>query len=206
MVGNDIVDLCDRDADMATYRGGFDARVFTRDEQMQIDKASVPSHQRWRLWAAKESSYKLARQIDSETIFSPRKFQVQPSVTEERATVVHNDARYFVGFAESSEHIHAVAVRDPSEFEFVIQGVESVKSMNSQDESGAVRVFASEAIAKHLAVPRESIEFRKHARIPQLLIGGKPTGLSVSFSHHGKWMAFACYDDSIRDRGEMRVA
>jgi phosphopantetheinyl transferase (holo-ACP synthase) len=206
MVGNDVVDLCDRDADMATYRGGFDARVFTWDEQMQIDKASESSHQRWRLWAAKEASYKLARRLDSKTIFAPRKFEVQPDVTDAQVMVIHNDARYFVGFTESSRHIHAVAVCDPSEFQFVIAGVELVKSMNSKDESAAVRAFACGAIAERLAVPRTSLEFRKNARIPQLFIGNEPAGLSVSFSHHGAWIAFACYDASTCQQGEMRVA
>ena len=100
----------------------------------------------------------------------------------------------------------------------MIAGVEPVESMKSEDESAAVRAFACGAIAAHLAVPRTSLEIRKNARIPQLFIGNEPTGLSVSLSHHGEWIAFACYDAlpshnaSTCDiaptckQGEMRVA
>ena len=63
MVGNDIVDLGDPDADPSTLHPGFDARVFTARERRSIESAGDPARQRWRLWAAKEACYKLARQL-----------------------------------------------------------------------------------------------------------------------------------------------
>ncbi len=48
MIGNDVVDLFDRDADSSTYRRGFDARVFTPAERRTIAEASEPERQRLR--------------------------------------------------------------------------------------------------------------------------------------------------------------
>ncbi len=89
MVGNDVVDLADRDARSQTYALRFDARVFDRSERAAIERAGSPQSlqspqstestesQRWRLWAAKEAAYKVARKENAGTVFTPARFGVR---------------------------------------------------------------------------------------------------------------------------------
>jgi hypothetical protein len=76
MVGNDVVDLRDSDADPETLNPRFDGRVFSRDERRSIEQCAEPSRQRWRLWAAKEAAFKLLRRLDPTTPFLPVRFLV----------------------------------------------------------------------------------------------------------------------------------
>ena len=73
MVGNDIVDLFDPDAQPRSFRPGFDERVFAAEERRAIEQDPNPLARRWAHWAAKEAAYKLARQIDETFVFSPRR-------------------------------------------------------------------------------------------------------------------------------------
>lgn len=200
MVGNDIVDLCDPDADSTRYSDRFDARVFTRAERQAI--ADSPSHERkrWRLWAAKEASYKLVRRHDSKTVFSPRAFVVGPDEGghANRARVVHGENSYFVEFDETPQRIHAIAVSRPDDFALVLAEVEAMdasrhKAPDTSHESDAVRRLACDAISRRFELPRDQLGIRKFKdRIPGLYRRGEPLGLSISLSHHGSWLAFAC--------------
>ena len=71
MLGNDIVDLRDADAQPGSFRPRFDDRVFSSQERSQIAADPNPLARRWAHWAAKEAAYKLAKQHDSRFVFSP---------------------------------------------------------------------------------------------------------------------------------------
>jgi phosphopantetheinyl transferase (holo-ACP synthase) len=204
MVGNDIVDLCDPDADSTRYSDRFDARVFTRAERRAIADSQSHERKRWRLWAAKEASYKLARRYDTKTVFSPRAFVVGPDEGghANRARVVHGETSYFVEFDETPQRIHAIAVSRPHDFALVLAGVEAMDTSlhtslhpapDTTDESDAVRKLACDAISRRFELPRDQLTIRKFKdRIPGLYRRDAPLGLSISLSHHGSWLAFAC--------------
>ncbi len=196
MVGNDIVDLRDPDADSASYHRRFDSRVFTPAERGVIVRAGSRERTRWRLWAAKEASYKLARKHSAETVFSPRAFAVHPDEDghTSRARVVHHRTCYFVEFTESPQHIHAIAVQRPGDLASVFAGVgASAPSADARCESAAVRSFACDSVSRRFELQRERLEIRKvDDRIPRLYYRDEALGLSLSLSHHGDWLAFAC--------------
>ena len=205
MVGNDIVDLRDRDADIETYGPGFDARVFTDLERRALARAADPERERWRMWSAKEASYKLARQVDPTTIFSPRKFEViidaDDADSDTRATVTHGATFYYVKFDETSDRIHAIAVRREREIDEVLSGVHPSTASGTPSsadgvvsESTNVRRLACDKIARHFELHRDALEIRKENRVPLLFEHNRRLALSVSLSHHGAWLAFACHE------------
>jgi phosphopantetheinyl transferase (holo-ACP synthase) len=199
MVGNDIVDLRDPDSDSTSYRNRFDERVFSRSERKSIYRAPAPERQRWRLWAAKEASYKIARRRSISTVFSPRAFAVdckEDSQTH-RVEVAHEGTSYFVAFDETAERIHAIAVTAPEDFARVLSGIDTIHSngraSTSEDESSAVRNLACDSISRHFGFSRDRLEIRKSpSRIPRLYHGEDHLDLCVSLSHHGSFRAFAC--------------
>ena len=73
MVGNDIVDVIDLEAEAEAEetRVRFDARICRADEREAIARSSSPSRERWCHWAAKEAAYKLFKKQLPATIFSP---------------------------------------------------------------------------------------------------------------------------------------
>jgi hypothetical protein len=114
MVGNDVVDLSDRDADPATLHPRFDARVFSARELELLRASSRPVALRWRLWAAKEAAYKAVSKAYPGFVFSPSHFRVAlaPSVGAGRfatGAVRCSAGRCRVALAESDRAIHAVA-------------------------------------------------------------------------------------------------
>ncbi len=119
MVGNDVVDLNDRDADPQTLHPRFDARVFGSEELDQLRASARPVALRWRLWAAKEAAYKAVSKVDPGLVFSPSRFRVglAPSAGEgrvEQGVVCCSSGRCRVELRESDLAIHAVAHFDPS--------------------------------------------------------------------------------------------
>ena len=76
MVGNDVVDLRDPESAPETLHPRFDTRVFSEAERAAIAASPDAARLRWKLWAAKEAAYKLARKISPTTIFAPARFEV----------------------------------------------------------------------------------------------------------------------------------
>jgi phosphopantetheinyl transferase (holo-ACP synthase) len=219
MVGNDIVDLRDPDADSTRYSARFDDRVFGEAERRAIANSASHERERWRFWAAKEASYKLARKRDCKTVFSPRAFVVTPAFGDrtDHVRVDHGAATYHVEIDETPERIHAVAMSSREDFSSLLSGVEiydsaAVPKADPQatrpeaSESEAVRRFACDAICERFELPRDQLAIRKlNGRIPGLYLQDaprtkiaetakidEPLGLSLSLSHHGRWIAFAC--------------
>ena len=73
-VGNDVVDLRDAETRPGATHPRFDLRVFTPAERERLHEALRPVRLRWSLWAAKESAYKAARQLQPDLPFHPREF------------------------------------------------------------------------------------------------------------------------------------
>lgn len=205
MVGNDVVDLHDSDASASHYRGGFDARVFTHGERQRIERAPVRATQRWRLWAAKEASYKLARQRNPETVFSPKAFEVQRAGDNDLGIerVVHNTSTYLVRLDATALRIHAIAVLGDAAGARVVSGVAAMADgPSSRTEGAAVRNLACDEIAKQFDLPRRGLEIRKDGKLPRLYQTNKRLPFSLSLSHHGAWLAFACTDSKATLWGE----
>ena len=198
MIGNDIVDLLDRDADASTYRPGFDARVFTRGERRTIEEAAEPERQRWRLWSAKEAAYKAARRCDPTTVFSPSAFVVElfnapgQDLEKLRGVVDHLGTRYRVVIGESHRWVHAIATRGAQEIGRVITAVSRNDEPDRRRESFAVRRLARECIARHLDVSTRDLQICREGRVPGFWLRGRRLNLSLSLSHSGGVVAFAC--------------
>ncbi len=209
MVGNDVVDLADPEADPATLHPRFDGRVFARSERRWLSARTDSARARWSLWAGKEAAYKLARKIAPGTIFSPVRFVVTfesapwqacpaddrwPARAESRGLVRHGEAVFALRVSHASDWVHAVATQQGVSPEQPLTGLARLDS-RSAGPSQAVRELACGEIARHLGVAVTKLEVRKRERVPQLFLAGRPAALDLSFSHHGSFIAFACSVD-----------
>lgn len=201
MVGNDVIDLSDRDADAATFDPRFDGRVFCDEELESFDGADSPDRQRWRLWAAKEAGYKLARRLRPMTVFSPRRFVVSlGELIDERRRgfVLHDDAVFQIEVREAAHWVHAVAIPLADRFGDLVVSVKRIAhraddpALNPNVLSRTVRRLATTRIAAHLGVARDALRIGRVERIPDLRLDGHKLPHGLSLSHHGAMVAFAC--------------
>ena len=208
MIGNDIIDLRDRDVRPTERTPAFDARVFTSAECQRISASSDGVAERWMTWARKEAAYKLARKLDATVKFIPRRFEVVPESEELRpdsararaprrfcGEVRWGDSVFACEWVWAENFVHALC-RLPGAKPPECRAVERVESLRGgfgqrENPSIAVRQLALRKIARFLAVDEAALEIRKHERIPSLWLQGEPVVGDLTLSHHGAKVAFA---------------
>ncbi|MDG2051728.1 MAG: 4'-phosphopantetheinyl transferase superfamily protein [Myxococcota bacterium] len=210
MVGNDIVDVIDLEAEVEETRVRFDARICRADEREAIARSSSPSRERWCHWAAKEAAYKLFKKQLPATIFSPIRFEVdlepepkswksglnRPEVR--RGVVCHGASRraLAIEWVEGSA-VHARVTPIQESEENLVVGhdwlqVSSGEPLTPERLSHAVRALACNRIAKRLGTDPSKLSITQRERIPELRKRGVLFGADLSLSHHGRVVAFAC--------------
>lgn len=207
MIGNDLVDLRDADARPESFRPRFDERVFSDEERRSFARDASPLARRWAHWGAKEAAYKLARQIDSTYVFSPARllprFETEESVILHHATGLERRGRLAfpsplsneleeleIRSFETAERVHVVAVPLGADWGSIDLGVETI-DVRTDDPSLAVRNFAIGGISRSLGIEAKRISIGREGRVPIVQLDGVTTSLSISLSHHGRWIAYA---------------
>ncbi len=133
MIGNDLVDLCAREASGKSGDARFVRRVFTAREAELIAGAANPDRALWTLWAAKEAAYKVARKLRPDAIFAHSRYEVTVDWRELQARAPASSpaprgevrvraidgldgARFPVEWRLSSSFVHCVALDARSDF------------------------------------------------------------------------------------------
>ncbi len=211
MIGNDVVDLGDRETRAGAQHPRFDARVFAPCERRALESGEFGEGLRWILWAAKESAFKVARRDDPTTGFAPSRFVVELD-RDLQGRVRHRGRDYPVQVSVTRDAVHAVATRSQA------VGVRAACRFRAAGVSGvaegaapgrAAREFAASEIARLLAVSASHLRFGRRGRIPELQPSGSARSeldsarlaslerflgrLAVSISHHGRFVAYACW-------------
>jgi phosphopantetheinyl transferase (holo-ACP synthase) len=189
MVGNDVVDLCDRSVAEGPRHPRFDARVFAPSEHRALRESPEPNPLRWAFWAAKEAAYKVAKKLDDAAVWSPLRFVVCFERGLEGA-VEYADRRIPVQVERDAERVHALASDRPESFARLRSGVARFEG-SAAEASAAVRALAREQLAPLLGVPADQLEIASRGRIPVLRMAGRDAPYDLSLSHHGRFVAFA---------------
>jgi len=220
MVGNDVVDLADVDADASTYSPRFDARVFRDEERGWMAAAPDPESARWMLWAAKEAAYKGMKRERDAAVFSPAAMQVDfestgsagpDGRTRLRGTVTtfgpaadssappSSAARVCVEVDADAEHVHAAAWREgelaPG---FEVAAMPTVEGPGAIEASSFVRRRLVRKLAAALGMKSARLAVGRRERVPIILIDGRPAPIGFSLSHHGRFVACAWSPRDVR--------
>jgi len=181
-VGNDVVDLRDRDARPETLHPRFDARAFHAAERAFVGAGPGANQRRWMLWAAKEAAHKALRQARPEIGFAPRHYQVELDASG-AGRVRRGREVVAVRVAVDAERVHAVACRGAARAAIVAVG--TLAELGEPEASRAVRALLRRSLAGE-----EDVVLERRDCVPRLHLGGR--AVSVSFSHHGRFVAVAC--------------
>jgi phosphopantetheinyl transferase (holo-ACP synthase) len=198
-VGNDVVDLRDRDARPETLHPGFDARAFHEGERAFIGVGPSANRRRWSLWVAKEAAHKALRQERPELGFAPRHYRVELDARTEHTphrgiegTVRRGGEVFAVRVTSDAERVHAVAFRAGSDG--VVGEVATLVELGEADPSRAVRALLCRSLAD-----AGDFALERRERIPRLRLDG--CAVALSFSHHGRFVALARGGDPSLARG-----
>lgn len=148
---------------------------------------------RWLLFAVKESALKALRRTDPGLVFSPPRFVVSIDGRDARGAsgqVVHPDA--VLGFVarSSGSLVHAVAWRAPFVSPRMIGGIGRLRAGETPSE--AARRLACARVAVALDVPVGALAIVRESRQPAFVCGERTLDATLTLSHHGRFVSFAC--------------
>lgn len=208
-VGNDVVDLRDPANQPDAIHPRFDRRVFARIEReaLAASPAELRHVERWKRWAAKESAFKLVRQIHPEAPFHPHELVVtRVTATAARISAPPLGRHLSVTFDVDDDRVHAVAT-DPDGLRNPDgpgkgASVAEIRSGLRQWSGGPgtetpereVRRCAAEALADWLVLEAASVRIEPAGpgdRRPLARSGDLVLPADVSLSHDGRWLAWA---------------
>lgn len=215
LIGNDVVDIGAAGARDKAGDRRFVDRVFRAEERRLINESPDPTLTLWRLWAAKEAAYKVARKLDPSLAFAHRDFAVDPA----SGVVVLGRRRVAFTSVQGDGYVHATALAAGTDGPATAAGAllsrvarlgevptagptpspAELASCHSP-ESVAVRALARDLlrecgvtgaeIVRPPGLPGDGSPSRP--RPPLVLLSGQPVpGLDLSLSHDGRFVAAA---------------
>jgi phosphopantetheinyl transferase (holo-ACP synthase) len=208
-VGNDVVDLRDPANQPDAIHPRFDRRVFARIERRALAAAPASTRhvERWKCWAAKESAFKLIRQIHVEAPFHPRELVVTDvTATAARISAPPLGRDLSVTFDVDGDRVHAVATdpigrrradgsKDDASAAEIRSGLRQWSGgPGMETPEREVRRCAAEALAEWLVLEAASIRIEPAGprdRRPLARSGDLVLPADVSLSHDGRWLAWA---------------
>ncbi len=177
MIGNDIVDLRLAESNSRASETRFWEKVLHPLEWEQFQSIKGQMVNKWVLWAAKESAYKLERRAGCQRLHRPKAYQVYM----DSMYVIGTRGTYAFRMLQTPEFIHVYCCE---------KGVQDTVSLIDFWDAKVV-ISSGEYILEKLQSGALSARFRNTHRT-----------LPVSKSHHGRFQAFVWpavdqYDGSI---------
>lgn len=194
-LGNDVVDLGDPETLLCGLHPRFAERVFTPRERAALRASPQRRRLHWALWAAKESAYKAQKRREALAVFSPGDYEVdlppltaasEPVVLTGRVSRRGTGMRVEVRVDGTTVHAIASAGNETAARALVLWRVGAAVG----DAGVAVRRLAAGAIGS--ALDLDPAELQIVGRPPVVLHRGRALDATVSLSHHGRFVAFAC--------------
>jgi phosphopantetheine--protein transferase-like protein len=191
-IGNDIVDLKDRNIRGKSQNIRFVNRVFTSAEKKQIFESPDPDSVLWALWAGKETAYKIISK-QHRVSSAPRLYEVRSACPDSRGFLTPETERLekldasssyhkeFVGVVDTPQgvcyirffltcdYVHCIGTALSSEaLDAIVWKVVQI-SPDSETAKDIESTFVREALKKHLAVfchiKQDDIEIKRENEI-----------------------------------------
>jgi hypothetical protein len=212
-IGNDVVDLTSPANLQKSTDLRFLRKILTATEIDAVADSGRPDAALWSFWACKEAAYKVFIKQTGDAAFLPRRWSVcleRPLPGENRAgtpggiapagwtgkaVVTAEERRVFCRLFVTATHVHSWAADDTGALERAVARVAGLPA--GQDASVAVRTCLVQTLADFFREDPSLFAVARPAREdgrpgpPVLLLRGVATGLEISLSHDGRFIACA---------------
>lgn len=195
MIGNDVIDLIDPESQPQRQHRRFDKLAFSSEERRVLRRMGNSHTQRWAMWAAKESAYKLFKQTDSSVRFTPRRFEVSWEA-HDRCTVANNGNIAWVQLRFGVDYVHALALAEAPNDDCLLPPVAIIRldSPPQRPPSVEIRKLVKQMAALWLDRSPADLQVVTEEKIPRLVNANGDHCAHLSLSHHGRYMAFTLLD------------
>ncbi|MDY6825545.1 MAG: 4'-phosphopantetheinyl transferase superfamily protein [Thermodesulfobacteriota bacterium] len=206
-MGNDVVDLLSPYVKGKSGDRKFVQRVLTPREHQALLKYDAPDNLLQIYWAAKETAYKVILKSCPDVSSAPRQYNVYLDTPENGRDFqgwVHTPRRIVhITARQNKDFVHCVGAEACMIKKTVIHCVENISHRIEPDvcrysdvESRMVRTSAKRKIASILSVSEHDITItnvhHENGRLfPAVDIRREKTGISISMSHDGRFIAYA---------------
>ncbi len=176
------------------------SRVFTPDEQRLIRDNDDPDRMLWRLWAGKETAYKVVRRCSPAVSSAPRRYEVKLSShnhsVPESGTVDTPRGTISVSFTFTDDYVHCIGAADHETINKIIWDVREIPRDHgvSTDESDFVRHMTRQNLSvlfgndpEEIAIIRPKEDYGLAPPEVRIKEGALPVILSLS--HDGRFAA-----------------
>lgn len=180
MIGNDLVDLQLAKIQSNWQRKGFLEKQFTDFEQSQIFASSNPFLQVWLFWSMKEAAYKCFVQQYPKRFFAPKMFACK-MMSQKKGMVRIDENIYFSDSIITDKYVHTIVQKN--KISNYISDLFLIDQKENQKQSLNQKILAR-------FIDANSVK-KNEIGIPFLYQHDKKLPFSVSFSHHGKYGAYA---------------
>lgn len=198
-MGNDIVDLKEPENIGKGRDNCFLGRVFTEEERERISGSTFPDQFLWALWAAKEAAYKAVSRVNPAICSIPRRYHVVLTTEDTLKQSVRLVGKVITSHGElairidaNKELVHAVAAGSESDLGRICRRIDR---LDCTDEPALfVRKNIIRTIARCIGCPAHRLRIVKDSAgpgAPSVFLGGKLLTPWISFSHDGRFTAFA---------------
>lgn len=208
MLGNDIVDLADLETQPGAQHPRFDARILNSEEMEFLSRHANPHRVRWTFWAAKEAAYKWLRKQDESVIFSPSSLSVSfLDDALESGGVEVGHTRLHVEWCQRADFVHALVFDETTRQSSAPRLVHVERMGNEEVPAERASLRLRELVIAHFAEEFETdashLRIVREGKIPRLEKKGTMLEVDLSFSHHGRYAAFAAQPElhRISERG-----
>lgn len=187
-LGNDIVDLHDKDAQDRATSPRFLKRSCTEREIALCKAAEDPHKTLWTFWAMKEAAYKALKKEDEKIPFIPTEYECSSF-----KSCLFREKKLPIRFFQTADYVHALALSG-EEAHFARVSFEVATIEDPLEASQAVRALSMQALEK-AGYPGCRIErLKEGGRVlpPQVIWKEEPlNGCEISLSHDGRFVATA---------------
>lgn len=193
LVGSDLVDLTDRDNLASFARPGYLERVCTPRERRALASSSEPSRRFFELFAAKEAAHKLLVKLGEEPGFSYQRIEIRADLASAR----YGGYEFALELDGSHDWVHAVAGVGAARTRREVAALADLG--DAKDPSEATRLLLRRLVARVTGLSFDTLAIERRPLAgswdgfapPSLLASGEPTGIDVSLSHDGRFVAAA---------------
>ncbi|MFP4160038.1 MAG: 4'-phosphopantetheinyl transferase superfamily protein [Desulfobacterales bacterium] len=183
----------------------FVSRVLTDNEKRFFDRSAARDIYLWAAWAAKETAYKALVKTREDIASWPSLYEARfdcedfPGISQCRGVVETAAYSVRVILYINDGYVHCVGTAaGGASVDALCSGVDEI-APDRRDPPGrseAVRQAAIRSISRLTQVSPSDMEIKRHRNKrgfgpPLLYISGKPSGIDLSLSHHGRFAAFA---------------
>ncbi len=126
MIGNDVVDLELAKTENNWQRKGFLDKIFSKNEQILIQKSKNQEIAVWNLWSRKEATYKIWNRETGIRKYNPIQFECLDLDTE-IGKVIYDSINYYTKTEISNKFIYTIAVSNIDNFSNIKTLENSVK-------------------------------------------------------------------------------